>query len=304
MFQRLQGEAEVFQNNMPQSFLNVQHRVAIFGSIKHQAFQSKLQQQLSVRNEWVNGQRAPLMPSYGLQWFVHKSTSILANASRTFRLPTFNDLYWPQMGNSELKPEVGNAYELSVKNRIVLTKNLVYQHTLSTYYKQISQWILWVPISGSLSKPMNLHEVVSKGLEWQWHLQKNAGKLNLFAAGLSDINSCQPISSKLLGDSSLYKQLIFAPRIKHQLQLGVNINKLQCLYTWNYVGNRFTSSDNQNWLAPYKLHNVAVSYGLNLKNHVLSFQLGINNLLNETYQVMVNRPMPLRNYQLSINYQL
>jgi vitamin B12 transporter len=304
MFQRMQGQAEVFQNNMPQSFLNTQQRVAIFGSIKHQAFQKKLQQQLSLRNEWVDGQRAPLMPSYGLQWFVHKSTSILMNASRTFRLPTFNDLYWPQMGNKSLKPEIGYTYELSIKNRFALSQTLTYQHTLSVYHKRINQWILWVPISANLSKPMNLHEVISKGFEWQWQLQKSMGKLNLFVAGLSDMNSCQPIRSELMGDSSLFKQLIFAPRIKHQLQLGANIKGLQCLYTWNYVGNRFTSSDNQNWLAPYKLHHVAVSYGLNLKNHAVSFQIGIQNLFNETYQVMVNRPMPLRNYQLSINYQL
>ncbi len=304
MSQGLQGNGSLFQNGNFYTLEATQVRNAIFGSIKHNAFTSKLQQQISLRSEWVDGKRVPLMPSYGLQWFIHKSFTVLANASRSYRLPTFNDLYWPQMGNPALQAEDGMSYEISVRNKFDLPKSISFSHTITAYHKEISNWILWVPVSGNLSKPMNVHQVVSKGIEWQWQIGMLLGKSKLHLGGLLDVTQATPVSSKLGADSSLNKQLIFTPRIKQQVQTGVNFKRLAILYTWNYVGNRFTSSDNQSWLAPYQLHSLAASYGLNLKNHAFSLQISIQNLLNETYQIMVNRPMPLRNFQLTLQYQL
>jgi hypothetical protein len=122
MVQKLNGEGNLFQNGNNFSFIQWQDRQAIFGSIKHQNFNGKLQQQLSLRSEWVNGKRVPLMPSCGLQLFIHKSLTVLGNASSSYRLPTFNDLYWPQMGNPFLKPEQGMSFELSLKNNTTFLK--------------------------------------------------------------------------------------------------------------------------------------------------------------------------------------
>lgn len=38
--------------------------------------------------------------------------------SEGFRAPTFNDLYWPFMGNEELKPEESKGYELQLRSQI------------------------------------------------------------------------------------------------------------------------------------------------------------------------------------------
>jgi iron complex outermembrane receptor protein len=304
MVQKLNGEGNLFQNGNNFSFIQWQDRQAIFGSIKHQNFNGKLQQQLSLRSEWVNGKRVPLMPSCGLQLFIHKSLTVLGNASSSYRLPTFNDLYWPQMGNPFLKPEQGMSFELSLKNNTTFFKKFVLNQTLTAYHKEISNWILWVPVSGNLSKPFNLHAVESKGIEWQWQFNLSVGKSKFQLGGLLDITQAMPIRSTLYADSSINKQLIFTPRIKQQIQAGFSRGSLNALYTWNYVGNRFTSSDNQNWLAPYQLHSLAASYGFKVKQHLFTIQASLQNLFNQTYQIMVNRPMPLRNFQLTLQYQL
>ncbi len=304
MAQRLNGEGNMFQNGNQYNFNQSQQRQAIFGSIKYQEFNGKLQQQLSVRSEWVDGKVIPLMPSFGLQLFIHKSLTLLGNAATSYRLPTFNDLYWPQMGNPLLKPEQGISFEVSLKNNLTLFKKLGLNQTLTVYHKEISNWILWVPIGGTLSKPFNVHEVLSKGVEWQWQFNLPIGKSKFLLGGLLDLTQARPIGSTLQGDSSLNKQLIFTPRIKQQIQAGFSRGAFNALYTWNYVGNRFTSSDNQNWLAPYQLHSLAASYGFKVKRHLFTIQASLQNLFNQTYQIMVNRPMPLRNFQLTLQYQL
>ena len=40
------------------------------------------------------------------------------------------------------------------------------------------------------------------------------------------------------------------------------------------------------------------------KKHLLRINLDVNNLLNQHYDVVINYPMPGRNYKLTLTYQL
>ncbi|MFY8191447.1 MAG: hypothetical protein ACOVK9_10830, partial [Bacteroidia bacterium] len=66
-------------------------------------------------------------------------------------------------------------------------------------------------------------------------------------------------ASTLLNDASLNKQLIYTPRIKHQMQLQYMRGDYAFQYIYNYIGTRFVSSDHSNWLMPYNLHSLNVS---------------------------------------------
>jgi iron complex outermembrane receptor protein len=303
-YQLLKGSGYIIGSNQNSSFNETQSRAALFGSIKQKAFNGKLQQQVGLRAEQVDGTGIPLMPSYGLQWMYNKSISLLGNVARTYRLPTLNDLYWPLMGNANLLPEQGWNYELTARSNFAMSQSLLAKISVTGYYKQIENWIIWVPKSANLSTPMNVHEVNSKGIELQWSLNQGLGKQRIELSGMHDYTQAMPTKSKLENDASLNKQLIYTPGIKHQLNLQYKIGKTAIQYTWTYTGIRYTASDNSTWLNPYSLSSLYVSQLLVKNKHHFSINASIQNLWNETYQVMANRAMPLRNFQLTLIYTI
>ena len=69
----------------------------------------------SAREVFVDGDFTPFVPSLGLELFINQVSRIKAKAARSFRLPTFNDLYWvsgTDNGNPDLKAEDGLNLEL------------------------------------------------------------------------------------------------------------------------------------------------------------------------------------------------
>jgi len=62
---------------------------------------------------------------------------------------------------------------------------------------------------------------------------------------------------------------------------------------------RFVSSDNSSFLPAYNATNLSLSQNVSWQKRMFTLQVKINNLSNQSYQVMQYRPMPPRNYQLA-----
>jgi iron complex outermembrane receptor protein len=125
----------------------------------------------------------------------------------------------------------------------------------------------------------------------------------VFASGMHDLTIATLVAAQQPGDSSLNKQLIYTPRIKHLLSAGIGYMGFTLTYYHHYTGIRFASSDNQSWLPAYHYAKLSLGKRVQLKSTTLQLQAIVNNLFNTTYQVIVSRPMPLRNYQLSVSYK-
>lgn len=292
-----------------------QDKIALFSSIKFSHSDDKVKHQISGRQEWVNGGPIPFMPAYGIRYQVLQNLSLDANVSRNYRLPTFNDLHWPNMGNPALKPEFGWNQEISLHaNQMIDFKTWKGSHTgkrayfsgnITYFNKQIHNWIIWVPAGGNLSTPMNVYKVWSRGVEVAWNSRfRHKKNTEFIVGGMHDYTQTTNQESTLLNDASLYKQLIYTPRIKHQLHVQYNKNSFSLQYIYNYIGTRFVSSDHSNWLLPYQLHSINISKKWNWFKKEWQSQLFVNNLFNTSYQVMVNMPMPLINYQLTLNLKI
>src|SRR5690606_12709763 len=74
-------------------------------------------------------------------------------------------------------------------------------------------------------------------------------------------------------------------------------------YRHNYVGYRYTSTDNTQYLPPFDLGSAYVSYRLPMKKSELSLWFNVDNIWNETYQVVANRAMPGINFNTGISFQ-
>lgn len=262
-------------------------------------FEQKLQFDLNIRQEFSSAFIIPLTGSAGLSYQLMKQVKLKANTAKVYRLPTLNDLYWNPGGNPNLKPEEGNTYEGSFEVKLPFKYFLL--ETEMTYFdKNISNWIYWVPGPGGNPTPINLMKVYSRGTETSSHMSYTLNKLKTQVGFNSAYVLSTSTESNLENDASVNKQLIYTPRYNYGGNFSITYNKFNISYYHNYVGYRFTTSDNTTWLKPYQFANLKIGYqyGFQKINFITAFH--INNLFNSSYMVIAQRPMPLRNYEVSI----
>ncbi len=261
--------------------------------------EQKLQFDLNVRQEFSNAFSIPLTGSTGLSYQLFKQLKLKANAAKVYRLPTLNDLYWNPGGNPNLKPEEGYTYEGSFEVKIPFKHVLV--ETEMTYFdKNISNWIYWVPGPGGNPTPINLMKVYSRGTETSSRISYTLNKFKTQAGFNSAYVLSTSTKSNLENDASVDKQLIYTPRYNYGGNFSITYNKFNVSYYHNYVGYRFTTSDNTAWLKPYQFSNLKVGYQHGFQKLTLLTCFNINNLFNSNYMVIAQRPMPLRNYEVSL----
>ncbi len=104
-------------------------------------------------------------------------------------------------------------------------------------------------------------------------------------------------------DNSYQKQLIYVPvhRIFADFLIlwkGYSLN-----YNINLTGQRYTSSDNEQFLPAYVLQSIVADKNFRIKKHTVHLQFEIDNLWNEEYQAISYYPMPGRSYNLKLSYK-
>ncbi len=257
----------------------------------------------TLRSDVVDGQFQPVCPGLGLEWQTFKWLSFYGNASRHFRLPTFNDLYWNPGGNPNLKAEQGWTQEVGTKVKNKSEKAFNYLLGFTFYNSRIENWIQWQP-QGSLWTPVNLREVWARGTETSLKLSYKQSSWNISLATSVNYTLSTTEASNTYNDNSIGMQLVYVPMYSSQNNLGIGYKKLNLNYSLTYTGYRFTSSDNTEILDPYLLHNIQTSYALKVAKLDALIFFHVNNIFNESYEAMENRPMPGRNFRLGINLNL
>lgn len=86
-------------------------------------------------------------------------------------------------------------------------------------------------------------------------------------------------------------------------KLNIEYKNFVFTYRSNYTGYRYTSTDNTQYLKPYKLGSVNVSYKLKVRNSWANIFFQANNIWNEQYQIIMNRAMPAQNFNAGISFQ-
>lgn len=282
--------------------------LAIFASTKWEALEDKLELVVSGRQELVKGQEIPFSPSLGFAWKPIRQWVVKGNAGYSYLLPSLNDLYWVPGGNPDLKPEQGWSGEMQVERNAPLATSdqpfRIFEHlSIGGYHRRISNWIIWLPQGDSwIWMPENRLEVKSYGLESRWdgHWQMGRGTIEWNLR--YDHTIAQ--NSKGVGDddSSLGKQLIYVPRHRGGINLGFSIWNLGIFYNHEITGKRFTSSDNSQWLPSYHTGDIGLYWKHKIFNHQLGLNLTVENLWNSPYQIIANRPMPLRYFRGGITF--
>ena len=251
-----------------------------------QDFSTDWKNEFGIRKEFTDNYKSPVLFNLGSSYQFNKLYNLKLNLSRNFRIPTFNDLYWEQGGNPDLKPE--SSYQAEIGN-VFTFKNISLTQTL--YYIKIKDLLQWVPGSNGIWTPQNRDKVNSYGAETLLSWKKQYGK-NIFGANASYAYT----ASK---DEETKKQLFFVPFNKVTGSVSYSRNRISAYYQFLYNGFVYTRADNNpdEIIKDYTLSNIGIDYDFKFLD---SFKLGIQvlNIFNENYESLEDRPMPGRNFNM------
>lgn len=221
------------------------------------------------------------------------------NYGTGFRNPTFNDLYWPQSGNPDLKPEDSKYQSLKFKLSSInnpwgnIYFNITDRHT--------NNLIQWAPISeGSfIWQPQNIAS--SRRTNFTVGNQFNLDNLPLQIALHATYQKTK--------DIELDKPLLYAPEFIGYAGINYAIDALNIAISAHYTGKRIASYPNfsnpdDTLLPAYIQTNAAIQYQLPIFGNQFSLMINVNNILDKQFESISGYPEPCRNIRLGLKYML
>lgn len=268
--------------------------IAMVGLLNYKPFK-KTAILLSARNEKNTDFKVPVALNFGVEHQILSHLKLKGNYSKNFRTPTFNEQFWPIVGNPNLLPEVSNQFEIGTH---VQWKNLEVQ---ASYFNiQIEDKIIWLPSSGSnLWKPSNVSNTSNVGFEVSASYALTLFKQHVVKAN-TNFTYTQATNEKT------NNRLPFTPVGFWNFNIDYTFKRFNVFIQGLQQSRSFTTEDTINFLSidPAEVYNTGVSITV-LKKQKQQLVLGgqINNVTNSLYYFTNLRPNPGRNYSIHINYE-
>ena len=289
------------------------HRYSNFVSLATALTLSRIQAQASLVEQVVkdhvkygasSSSRSTLTPAFfvNVYPFESKLLAVRAFAKKSFRMPTFNDLYYADMGNSKLNPESALQYDLGFVLNKDWKQGIVDHFRLQVdgYYNTVHDKIVAYPKGQQFRWTMlNLGKVHIKGVDAMAEVGLEPAKDWKVTARLQ--YTYQDARDVTDPNTSYYKdQIPYIPWHSGAAILGLSWRELDLAYSFIYSGERYSQQENilYNHLQPWYTHDMSVVYHARR----WSARLDVNNIFSQDYDVILNYPMPKRNYMLTLEY--
>ena len=248
------------------------------------------------------------IPVVAIEGVVSKKGNVMlrASASRNYRAPSLNDLYFRPGGNPDLRSESGWSYDAGISSEVGRKDIYKFRVSASWFESWIDDWILWLPTNKGFFSPRNVKSVHSYGVEAQASLWVRLAKdwrleLNGSAAWTPSVNVGEPISA---GDDSIGKQLPYIPHFSASVTGRLSFRSWSLLYKWCHYSERYTMSSNDvsltGRLPAYFMNNIELEKGFSFRWAELTLKGAINNLFDEEYVSVLSHPMPGINFEIFV----
>jgi outer membrane cobalamin receptor len=246
--------------------------------------------------------KSNLAAKVGLNYkpFVDYKFHIRSSIGNNYRAPTFNELYWKELGNKNLKSEESLNFDAGLIFNFDFIANNTFD--VSYTYINVSNKIIWRPNASGLWSPVNLTKSRSDVLAVDLKMDKEFYRDVSSSVSLNYVfTSSKKKSSKYPGDPSFNKQIFYVPQNTFKVNLELFIKNIGVNAYYSFIGRRFTDFENIKYLPATEIldGNVFFNFRLNDLNVTMKFE--VNNILNKNYQLISGYPMPLRNYKLGLS---
>ena len=234
--------------------------------------------------------------------------SLRAYVKQSFRMPTFNDLYYTDMGNANLVPESALQYDAG----FALNKHFqsgfirhVEMH-FDAYYNIVHDKIVAYPKGQQFRWTMlNLGKVHIKGLDIEAEADCSIGRcITATIRAQYTYQDARDVTDP--GDSYYRHQIPYIPWHSGSAILGLNWKSWNLNYSFIYAGERYDEQENilYNHMEPWYTSDLSLRYWFMVNSLRFTAQAEVNNLLDQQYEVIVNYPMPGRNFKLTLSVEI
>ena len=251
---------------------------------------------------------------------------------QSYRYPTFNDLYYTDMGNAYLKPELAKQHSAGLSFvqpfRVANLRGSEFRINADYYYNRISDKIIAYPKGQQFRWTMlNLGLVKINGVDVNTQLHFVLPK-NFYLTAKAQYTYQTAIDVTDPADNYYGHQIPYIPWHSGSAvgMFGWSNDWMQyhLNYSFIYVGERYNQQENilYNYTQPWYTHDLSLvgewdickamrPEGDEAKGEkqeikgkrlfTLRVALDVNNLLSQDYDVILNYPMPKRNYKCTIS---
>lgn len=226
---------------------------------------------------------------------------------KAFRMPTFNDLYYTEVGNKNLEPEYTWQYSLGTSYQKDFNKSLIRSLSIKgdVYYNNVSNKIVAYPSGQQFRWTMlNLGEVEILGAEFGAETSMQLNNIN----GALRLNYTYQQARDFTDRSDSYygDQIPYIPLHSGSIAGRLSWKSWDLNYSFIYTGERYNSQENipENYEQPWYTHDASIVWNFPLGKFLCRTAVEINNIFDQDYEVIRNYPMPGRNYKLTFKLNL
>ncbi len=257
------------------------------------------------------GDKTAWTPALFASWrpFAKTDFTLHAFAKRSFRMPTFNDLYYAEMGNSRLSPEratqydAGFAYTSRTRERGLIAE---WGLQADIYRNWVHDKIIAYPKGAQFRWTMlNLGRVRITGADIAAHATLHPARL-LYITCRLQYTWQQAIDLTSKADTYYGDQIPYIPWHSGSAVIEARYGPWTLDYSFIYTGERYNQQENivYNHTQPWYTSDLALSRGLNIGKCRAKAAVEVCNLFSQDYDVIINYPMPKRNYRITLSVEI
>ncbi len=238
-----------------------------------------------------------ISPKIGFNLRINKEYNLRLRSSygKNFRVPTFNDLYYPNFSNPKLAPERSTAFDIGIISSLEKSGN----QTIGITYFNIATSDKIVLGAGWL--PYNIGKAKNSGLEARYDYSSVDKKINFFFS-YTRIDAMKKNKDSQT-DATYNKQLVYIPKSSGSFGISIDSEIGTISINNTITGLRYTNADNTSSLPAFTLTDVVISRKIDLGLFGILVRGVVSNLFDVDYQSVLDYPMPGRSFRISFGVE-
>jgi len=237
-----------------------------------------------------------ISPSVSFSYELSQEWLVRLSYKDIYRVPSLNDMYYTQIGNTSLEPEKSKQFNFGTTFKSSW-ENSCLALSADGYYNQVKDKIVAV-IKMFNSKMMNLDNVRIIGADFKLDYDRTLNDhMRLYFSGTYSYQNARDRETK--------RQIIYTPEHTGNASasfenpwINVSYSVIACSSEWTQL---YYSSLNK--VKAYADQSVSFNKTLKVKRQPLRLQLDLLNLSNKNYEIIKNYPMPGRSFLLSSTWK-
>ena len=247
-----------------------------------------------------NSYRDAWMPSLSLSYTPAKWFEAEAFVKQSYRLPSFNDLYYSLIGNSNLKPE--SAFQASANLRFNAAHgSWRWEARLSPYYNRVTDKIVAIPTSSQFRWTMlNIGKVDITGLDVRAEGAFKKGEWEAVTTLRYSLQ--QALDHSDPSGSTWGNQIPYIPLHSGALDIIAGWRRWTVAWSTTVTGERWSRSANipDYHIDPWTVSDITLTKAF--AKPAISVSISCNNIFDYRYQIVQGYPMPGRSFLGCISY--